>query len=277
MQNFPVTQEIVHESRVLERIKGFLSEDNPRTLDVPDNIIEDLTYLQRKWELGDFGVHATRGLVQSRDGGQYNLDPNWPFTRSDNFFGHGHLVNGQTWLRRVEMSRDGAHAPPVAGISGTKEEGARSVVMGYHDVANQRFYADIDENETIWYVGTALHREEDDKSATNVKDLVTHRPSRIKKNSKGRGPTNATLALVKSYQTGRPVRVFRSFRLSTIVPLRPDKGFRYDGLYRVTRYELLKQERQIYRFKMERLTTGQGPLRPGIALPDSESRSRRRR
>ncbi|OAP58605.1 hypothetical protein AYL99_07695 [Fonsecaea erecta] len=282
MQNHSMTQQILDESRVLEHLKRFLSDDYmPIRIEkgVPEHIVEDLTYLHRKWEFGDLGVLARRGLRARTLHRPLYPDPDWEWKREANDFGHGHLINGQTWCLRAEMMRDGAHAPPIAGISGTKSKGARSVVMGYHDETKQHFYADVDEGETIYYYGTALPPEGRDTKPTNIKDPVTQRVERVTKNSRGEGPTAATESLFTSYTTGRPVRVFRSFRLAKIVPWRPVTGFRYDGLYIVTAPELVKIERQIYRFKMERMTTGQGPLRhSGAPLrPESRGSQKRRR
>ncbi|KIY02837.1 uncharacterized protein Z520_01302 [Fonsecaea multimorphosa CBS 102226] len=270
MQNNSMTQEALDESRVFEHLKRFLSEENRPIREekgVPEHIVEDLTILYRKWEFGDLGVLVRRGLRAHRPGGPLWPDPDWQWKRSADYFGHGHLVNGQTWLLRAEMMRDGAHAPYIAGISGSKTEGARSIVMGYHDDTRKEYYADIDEGETIYYYGTALPRAPGDTEPTNLKDAVTHRVERITKNSKGQGPTDATMALFVSYRTGRPVRVFRSWKLSKIVPHRPVTGFRYDGLYIVKAPELVKIDRQIYRFRMERMTTGQGPLRHSGETP----------
>ncbi|EXJ73316.1 uncharacterized protein A1O5_03076 [Cladophialophora psammophila CBS 110553] len=280
MSNHSMTQEILDESRVLDHLKKFLSDDNAalwRTKAVPEHIIEDLTYLCQKWEFGDLGVLARRGLRLHGLNGLLFPDPDWPWKRSADFFGHGHLMNGQTWCFRAEMMHDGAHAPPIAGIYGTKKEGARSVVMGLHDEGKEHYYADVDKGNTIYYYGTALPRLPDDTEPTNIKDLVTHRVERITKNSRGQGPTNATMSLFTSYRTGRPVRVFRSFRLAKIVPHRPITGFRYDGLYIVIAPELVKIERQIYRFKMERMTTGQGPLRHSETPLRPENRPSRKR
>lgn len=280
MQHNSVTQDILTQSRALERLNSFLCEGSRamrEAQDVPEEIVEDLTILHRKWDFGDLSVLARRGLRQSGVHGQYFPDPDWPYARSSDFFGHGHLMNGQTWNYRTEMTRDGAHGPLIAGISGTVKDGARSIVMGLHDEVKKEYYADVDQRDTIYYVGTALAREEGDTEATNVKDPTNHRVARVTKNRKGQGPTNATKALVTSYRTGREVRVFRSFRLAEIVPDRPPRGFRYDGLYVVKSYKLWKRERQIYRFKLVRLQTGQGPLRESNApLEPGGTRKRKR-
>ncbi|EXJ95729.1 hypothetical protein A1O1_00853 [Capronia coronata CBS 617.96] len=281
MQSNSVAEDILTQSHALEHLKHFLSDDNSqlrREKQVPQSMIEDLTIIQRKWENGDLSVLACRGLRQTRNDGQWSADPNWQHARNADFLGHGLLVNGQTWHYRAEMCRDGAHGPPIAGISGTAQDGARSIVMGYHDNVKKEYYADIDQGDKIWYLGTALPRGENDKRPTNLKDptVVGLRRQRITPGSKGQGPTASTRAMVTSYRTGNPVRVFRSFRLAKIVPMRPPRGFRYDGLYTVTDFEILNTERQIYRFVLERLATGQGPLRENLAPPKPEARKRKR-
>ena len=42
---------------------------------------------------------------------------------------------GQRWQYRIQLSELGVHAPPVAGISGTKDKGCNSLVLagGYED------------------------------------------------------------------------------------------------------------------------------------------------
>lgn len=244
---------------------------------VPISIVENLKIIYTKWQHGDLSVLARRGLVQSSGQSQYYPDSKWAYTRKADFFGHGHLVNGQTWRLRAEMSRDGAHAPLIAGIYGTVDLGAKSIVMGLHDEPKKEFYADIDQGTRIWYMGTGLDREEGDKEPTNIKDPNQHGSGMIHLNEKGADPTYSTKALITSYRTKRPVRVFRSFRLAPIVEHRPVKGFRYDGLYKVVAYELLKEYRQIYRFELIRLDEtedDQGPLRDNLPPPEPAKRKR---
>jgi hypothetical protein len=276
MFNHSLNEEHLTQSPVLNCLKTYLCEENRPRLQakaVPDDIVEDLTILYRKWDRGDLSILARRGLIQRRPNGQYFPDPDWEHRQSADFFGHGHLVNGQTWGSRAEMTRDGAHGPLIAGIFGTIRHGARSVVMGLHDEENQNIYADVDQGNRIYYCGTANRREAGDDRPTNLKDAASFRPPHIT------GPsgdsTNATKAMLKSIETGRPVRVFRSSRLATIVEWRPHRGFRYDGLYVVKKSYLVNEDRQIYRFRMDRLDTGQGPIRESMPPPAPERRKRR--
>jgi hypothetical protein len=277
-----VTKEVLIESRLLERLETFLSTNNrPRleSLQLPVEVIEDLTILLTKWQAGDFSVRARRGCRLNHQTGQWSIDPDCPFRRKSDYYGHGHLVNGQVWLYRIDMVRDGAHGATRAGIAATIDNGATSIVVSPKESKGNE-YADVDRREYIEYMSTALKRQEDDNKATNIKDQDEHRADRITKNDKAQGPTDNTKKLVTSYRTGKPVRVFRGLRLRKIVPLRPKVGFRYDGLYIVTNYELLNDERQIYKFYLERMKDGQGPIR-NVSAPvhdhDEGERSRKRK
>ena len=276
MHTHSITQEILTATQILPRLQAFLVPPGPgpdyhvqkRT---PMNLLEELQVIFRKWSNGDLLADVNRGIIREivqTTAGQRQverLDQSWPHRVRDSFYGHGHLVNGQRWFSRLQMSRDGAHGAPQAGICGRKELGARSIVMGLHDEKQGRFYADVDKGETIWYIGTAREAlkivDDPEPKETNVKDTAASR------NREHRYPTDATQALMKSRRTGTPVRVFRSYRLAPIVSHRPQEGFRYDGLYRVVGWECLKKDRQIYRFKMRRLrrndpaSGGQGALR----------------
>ena len=227
-QNNSITEEILLQSNILHILKAFLSDENQplRTLkEVPDDILEDLTILQRKWELGDLSILPQRGLLLSGA-----PDPNWAYKRSADHMGHGHLVNGQVWGRRTEMIRDGAHGVPIAGIYGTIEGGARSIVMGLHDLEKKEYYADIDEGDTIHYVGTPLTDDFGDREATNVKDKEhgTYRKDRITNNSRGDAPHQRytlTLQILPHWRPGPgvpliPSRRYRPDETSPRFPLR---------------------------------------------------------
>jgi hypothetical protein len=270
-----ITQEILNSTQILPLLHTFLNPPNANhhiQKRTPQNLLEETEVIFKKWTQKDLLADLNRGIIRTikQTAGcgirhSERIDPDWPYRMSDKFFGHGHLVNGQRWLSPLQMSRAGAHGAPVAGISGGMNLGARSIVMGLHDEGKKEFYADIDKGNTIWYVGTAVERlnieNDQQREETNVKDTPASR------NRRNRRPTHATRALMKSRETGTPVRVFRSYRLAKIVAHRPTEGFRYDGLYRVVGQECLKKDRQIWRFKMRRLRSddpeagGQGPLR----------------
>jgi hypothetical protein len=264
MQNNSVTAEILLQSVVVARIKNLISDNNQPlrgAKDVPQEFVENLTILQLKWMRGDLSVLPQRGLLPGGPTG-WTRDSEWPYKPKPIGFGAGNLVNGQAWLLRAELQRDGAHAPPIAGINGSVGGGVKGVVMGLYDEAGKDYYDDIDQGDVIYYVGTALSDLGGSGRPTNIKDpgCASYRRDRITKSSTGKGPTGATSAMFTSLHTRISVRVFRSFKLAEIVPLRPVTGYRYDGLYIVTGAQLLNRERQIYRFKMERMP-GQAPIR----------------
>ncbi|KAF6030918.1 hypothetical protein EB796_010774 [Bugula neritina] len=98
----------------------------------------------------------------------------------------------------------------VAGIHGNTEEGAYSIALsgGYED--------NIDLGDCFTYTGEA-----------NPKNL------RTAPQSKDQTLTRGNLALSQSVKTGNPVRVIRGYKLPTVFA--PDTGYRYDGLYTVTK------------------------------------------
>ncbi|HEX8505524.1 MAG TPA: YDG/SRA domain-containing protein [Hymenobacter sp.] len=121
-------------------------------------------------------------------------------------FGHvGSYRPGDTFRNRIDLALSGLHRPRRAGVCGTQQLGAESIVLAgqYED---DRF-----EEEEICYAGNGGR---DPKSGHQTADQVA---------------TGTNLALLKSAETGQPVRVLRK------VPAEdggPDV-YRYEGLYRI--------------------------------------------
>ena len=257
--NFEITPEALEQSHVLTTLKEFLSDDNKElrtTVRVPTGIEEELEYLMRKWIRGELGNHPDRGLtvkVKARGGKILCLDKTWAYYKSADYFGAGDLVNGQRWLNRAHMMRDGVHGASIAGIWGHSiEEGAQALVMGRHGQGNGGFYADRDQGNEVWYIGTARPKKAD-RTGTVYADSDDD-------GDETKGPTAHTRMLMTSIETKNPVRLIRSDKLPHINKYKPAQGYRYDGLYQVMGSELLEEERQIYRFHLKRLE-GQGPVR----------------
>ena len=108
----------------------------------------------------------------------------------------------------------GAHGARIAGIAGDTDLGAYSIVVsssGFYDAL------DRDEGRRLFYSGSGSHENED--------------PDRPAKSTSG------TKALKASLATGRPVRVLRAGNPGNNEshPWAPERGIRYDGLYRVVR------------------------------------------
>ncbi|MFM9368383.1 YDG/SRA domain-containing protein [Streptomyces sp. Da 82-17] len=117
---------------------------------------------------------------------------------------------GQEFDSRRLAHEAGIHRPLQAGICGTKQNGAESIVVsgGYKD--------DEDHGDVIVYTGHGGQ----DSSRNQVSDQSLDDPG------------NA--ALVTSYLEGLPVRVLRGAHSGS--PWAPAEGYRYDGLFRVTNY-----------------------------------------
>ncbi|KAI5780502.1 histone-lysine N-methyltransferase [Geopyxis carbonaria] len=120
---------------------------------------------------------------------------------------------GDWWEKRDECGRTGVHPPTVAGIFGSAHDGGAysvAVSAGYPD--------DVDDGDMFIYTGSG-GRE------LRAKNLRTAPQSKHQELVRG------NLALHTSANEGSPVRVIRGFKAK----LGPVTGYRYDGLYRVTR------------------------------------------
>lgn len=197
-----ITQAVLDSTQALVQLQEFLVNPlNPREhlqKGTPNNVREDIRFIYDKWSRGDLLGGANRGLqlvmqmsARERPVARLRIDDGWEHRMHDNFYGHGHLINGQRWANRLGMSRDGAHGPLIAGIARSIKDGARSIVMGLH-------YANVDKGNKIRYIGTALEAE-GNTEATNIKDTPASR------NCEARTPTYHTRMLLKSIQTQLPV------------------------------------------------------------------------
>lgn len=140
-------------------------------------------------------------------------------------FGHlGTYRPGDTFRNRIDLSLSGVHRPRRAGVCGTSALGAESIVL-----AGQYEDDDFGEEE-IRYSGNGGR---DPKTGRQISDQV---------------PTTGILALLKSVETGLPVRVLRK------VPAEDDglEVYRYEGLYRVvsSSYGPGKSGFQVYVFRL---------------------------
>ncbi|KAH0606022.1 uncharacterized protein H6S33_004479 [Morchella sextelata] len=197
------------------------------------------------WEAG--GLMRGIKVTSSRTGGRtYSLDPAFP-RRDAAVFGHNGLEVGDWWPYQICALRDGAHGSRMGGIHGRIQGGAYSVVISgnidYEDT-------DADQGDTVFYSGSRGNRKDEDMRGSDVPPVLT----------------NATMSLIKSEQTGKPVRLFRSQKDSRWAP---SVGIRYDGLYRVISHVTLTTDdgTGFYRFTLSRIT-GQPPIdrnRPSLA------------
>src|SRR5579859_690 len=114
---------------------------------------------------------------------------------------------GTLFQSRQELAKAGIHRPLQAGISGSADEGADSIVLsgGYED--------DLDLGDVIIYTG---HGGRDQETGQQIGDQLL---------------TRGNLALAYSCIHGLPVRIVRGANHRS--PHAPSSGYRYDGLYQV--------------------------------------------
>ncbi|KAJ8698037.1 hypothetical protein PTI98_004795 [Pleurotus ostreatus] len=167
---------------------------------------------------------------------------------------------GKTFESRQECSAYGVHAPWQAGIHGTAEDGAYSVVLsgGYPD--------DVDHGDFITYTGSGGRTYgSGDKKGWEGEQTSDQQW------------TMGNMALKRSFELKRPVRVIRGAGLGSRYA--PAEGYRYDGLYMVVKAErsVGKQGFMMCKFEFSRLPH-QPPLpTPGLTLVDTKKRKRTRR
>ncbi|KAI9730707.1 MAG: hypothetical protein M1834_005676 [Cirrosporium novae-zelandiae] len=235
MEFFPFLDgPIIKLSRVLEKGHGLrLLFDGTWAFKFPRDIRLDAQALFSRWMKGDIDHDLLRGIMVLKNGNAQKTCTSrsiWtehPFLIPSNHIGQGSLHNGQWWPFQVCAIRDGAHGAIEAGIYGDLEKGAYSIVISNDE------YANIDEGDKITYCGTR---------------------------NKDHNPTFYTRCMLISSATHNEIRVLRSFRLSSKNKYRPTLGFRYDGLYKITGYEILDIDTAMYRFTLVRVN-GQGSIR----------------
>ncbi len=125
---------------------------------------------------------------------------------------------GQIFENREVLSKARIHGPTMAGIWGRESEGACSIVLsgGYED--------DIDELDYIFYTGQG---GQDISGGKQVSDQEFVRGNK---------------ALMLSCKYNLPVRVTRGYQIKN----GPTKGYRYDGLYYVNKFERVKGKSGYY-------------------------------
>ncbi|WP_416445225.1 YDG/SRA domain-containing protein [Leeuwenhoekiella sp. A16] len=137
---------------------------------------------------------------------------------------------GSVFTTRLDLSFSKVHRPLQAGISGSQNEGADSIVVsgGYVD--------DEDYGDVIIYTG---HGGRDISSGKQVADQVLVRGNK---------------ALALNCLSGLPVRVIRGRHTSSIFA--PDEGYRYDGLFQVEEYwkEIGTNGFNIWRFRLRKIS-----------------------
>ena len=139
------------------------------------------------------------------------------------------VLEGDLFKSRIDLSMSKVHKPIQAGISGSENEGADSIVIsgGYED--------DEDLGSLIIYTGQGGRSNE---SKVQVADQM------LTKGNKG---------LAISCEKHLPVRVIRKFNEK--LDSSTKNSYRYDGLYLITKYwrEKGKSGFNIWRFRLEKI------------------------
>lgn len=141
-------------------------------------------------------------------------------------FGHiSYYQPGDIFRNRLELSASGMHRPRRSGVCGTQHEGAESIVL-----ADQYEDNHFSEDEII-YAGQGSR---DAKTGFQTANQVG---------------TPRNLALLKSIETGQPVRVLRKV---TAVAEAAENVYRYEGLYQIVsyQYEPGKSGFRVYGFRL---------------------------
>lgn len=139
------------------------------------------------------------------------------------------IFEGDTFSTRIDLSTAKVHKPIQAGISGSQNEGADSIVIsgGYED--------DEDLGDIIIYTG---HGGRSNESKYQVANQTL---------------TRGNKALALSCENKLPVRVIRGAHKNATFA--PETGYRYDGLYYVTDYwhEKGRSGYTVWRFRLEKV------------------------
>lgn len=238
-----VNEVLLKKTRTLDAIglPAVFDGTNPATGQPwPYDVCADAKELYNKWCRKIFAIDLLRGIqlhhkAAKKDGSKKGGDsiiPGYAGKVKAQVFGENGLLNGQWFPLQLTTVRDGAHGATQGGISGKQGEGAYSCIM-----AGDSGYPDIDNGDEVRYCGT-------DSTDGTV--------------------TDRTQMLMDNMNNDRPVRFIRRANLHS--QWAPTVGYRYDGLYDVKDFEVLKvidnPRAARHRFRLVR-REGQDPIRGG--------------
>lgn len=190
----------------------------------PPDLKADAYQLYLRWYKNDLTQDILRGIItkkaNNRTSDSISDIYRAAFPSSAKYYGQGALVLGQWWPTQLCTVRDGAHGAAQGGIFGEKDHGAYSIVL-----SGGSGYNDKDDGDRIQYSGT------EGKNGV-ASENTTH--------------------LLTSHKRKNEVRVIRSSQLNKKNQYRPERGLRYDGLYRVVAFEVTDREKAMHRFTLQR-------------------------
>ena len=139
---------------------------------------------------------------------------------------------GMSWMFRMQISEEGLHRPPVAGIAGTAALGCPSLILsgGYED--------DEDNGDMFTYTGAGGRDLSGNKRTAeqSFDQKLDKSNAAIARNCKARfDPKNGGDAGDK-WREGKPIRVLRNYKGRKHSSYAPEEGNRYDGIYKCVRY-----------------------------------------
>jgi len=156
---------------------------------------------------------------------------------------------GMIWESRMQLSEEGIHRPPVAGIAGTPEIGSPSLVLsgGYED--------DVDNGIEFLYTGAGGR-----DLSNNKRTGAPCEDQKFEKVNKAlarccAAPLSADGAKAKDWTQGKPIRVSRSYKSKKHSEYAPSEGYRYDGMYKVVKYWVQKStshDFKVFRYLLRR-------------------------
>ena len=212
-ENAETTNELFIELSEIHEVDRSVTLESLERFDSPENV-----GFVRSFQDGQSSRFYVRKRLESESR---------PQRISDQFGEISGLKVGSVFKDRKELFDAGVHRATMAGICGSQEIGAYSLVLsgGYED--------DFDNLNSILYTG---HGGQDEKGK-QVKDQEF---------------TRGNKALSLNMEENLPVRVIRGYQVEN----GPESGYRYDGIYYVRNFytEKGKSGFNIYRYE---LTTDQ--------------------
>merc|ERR1712029_346881 len=178
------------------------------------------------------------------------------------------IEGGMTWESRMQLSEEGIHRPPVAGIAGKPTSGgSQSIVLsgGYED--------DVDSGHEFWYTGAggrdlsgnkrtgeACEDQKFEKVNLALAMCVEGDWSAPKKLPNKEGVT------AKKWKNGKPIRVTRGFKFGKHSKYAPKEGYRYDGIYKLVSFKASHSDKigfKVYRYLLRRDDPAPAPWEEG--------------
>ncbi|CAG8451315.1 6703_t:CDS:2 [Ambispora leptoticha] len=139
---------------------------------------------------------------------------------------------GSSWLYRIHCAETGVHRPHVAGIAGTSQTGAVSIVLG------GGYPEDEDNGEEFTYTGSGGRDLSGNKrTAKQTSDQVLTSYNLALAKTCNAAVNDVKGATAKDWKKSQPIRVVRGEKLKKHNPkYAPEQGYRYDGIYKLVKY-----------------------------------------